>query len=108
RLLPGMLGERPRRRRARIRRGGSHGVVRLGVRRRIGPDRALSSHRGHGTPARLIDRMTLATLVVSTALLQAPTLPLTASPTRPLGTLREQAAVEQQWPRSRSRPRAPR
>ena len=45
--------------------------------------------------------MTLATLVVSTALLQAPTLPLTASPTRPLGTLREQAAVEQEWLRYR-------
>src|SRR2546430_8456684 len=45
--------------------------------------------------------MTLATLLVSTVLLQAPTLPLTASPTRPLGTLREQAAVEQEWLRYR-------
>src|SRR5256886_69467 len=38
--------------------------------------------------------MMLVTLVISTALLQAPALPLTASPTRPLGTLREQAALE--------------
>src|SRR3989475_3951911 len=45
--------------------------------------------------------MMLATLVVSTVLLQAPALPLTASPTRPLGTLREQAAVEQEWLRYR-------
>ncbi len=45
--------------------------------------------------------MTLATLVVSTLLLQAPALPLTASPTRPLGTLREQAAVQQEWLRYR-------
>src|SRR5207249_958446 len=45
--------------------------------------------------------MMLATLVISTALLQAPALPLTASPTRPLGTLREQAAVEQEWLRYR-------
>jgi Xaa-Pro aminopeptidase len=45
--------------------------------------------------------MTFAMLVVSTALLQAPALPLTASPTRPLGTLREQAAVEQEWLRYR-------
>src|SRR3989442_15668841 len=41
--------------------------------------------------------MMLATLVVSTVLLQAPALPLTASPRRPLGTLREQAAVQQEW-----------
>src|SRR6266513_2370953 len=45
--------------------------------------------------------MTLATLVVSTVLLQAPSLPLTPSPTRPLGTLRQQAAVEQEWLRFR-------
>src|SRR2546423_13791900 len=45
--------------------------------------------------------MTLATLVVSTALLKAPGLPLPASPTRPLGTLRQQAAVEQEWLRYR-------
>jgi len=45
--------------------------------------------------------MILATLVVSTAFLQAPALPLTAAPTRPLGTLREQAAVEQEWLRYR-------
>ena len=45
--------------------------------------------------------MTLATLVVSTVLLQAPGLPLTPSPTRPLGTLRQQAAVEQEWLRYR-------
>ena len=45
--------------------------------------------------------MMLATLAVSTFLLQAPALPLTASPTRPLGTLREQAAVEQEWLRYR-------
>src|SRR2546428_6355335 len=45
--------------------------------------------------------MMLATLVVSTVLLQAPTLPLTASPRRPLGTLREQAAVQQDWLRYR-------
>src|SRR5438046_9423441 len=45
--------------------------------------------------------MLLATLVVSTALLQAPALPLTTSPMRPLGTLREQAAVQQEWLRYR-------
>ena len=45
--------------------------------------------------------MILATLAVSTILLQAPALPLTASPTRPLGTLREQAAVQQEWLRYR-------
>ena len=45
--------------------------------------------------------MLLATLVVSTALLQAPDSPLTASPQRPLGTLREQAAVQQAWLRYR-------
>jgi len=45
--------------------------------------------------------MLLATLVVSTALLQAPDSPLTASPQRPLGTLREQAAVQQAWLRHR-------
>jgi len=45
--------------------------------------------------------MMLATLVVSTVLLQAPALPLTASPRRPLGTLREQAAVQQDWLRYR-------
>src|SRR2546421_6921063 len=45
--------------------------------------------------------MTLATLVVSTVLLQAPSPPLTPSPTRPLGTLRQQAAVEQEWLRYR-------
>src|SRR2546423_8428407 len=45
--------------------------------------------------------MMLATLVVSTVLLQAPALPLTASPRRPLGTLREQAAVQQEWLRYR-------
>src|SRR5438552_19182845 len=44
--------------------------------------------------------MMLATLV-STVLLQAPALPLTASPRRPLGTLREQAAVQQDWLRYR-------
>jgi len=45
--------------------------------------------------------MTLATLLVSTVLLQASGLPLTPSPTRPLGTLRQQAAVEQEWLRYR-------
>src|SRR2546423_11213308 len=45
--------------------------------------------------------MILATLVVSTVLLQAPSLPLTPSPTHPLGTLRQQAAVEQEWLRYR-------
>src|SRR5256712_5873874 len=45
--------------------------------------------------------MMLATLVVSTVLLQAPALPLTASPRRPLGTLREQAALQQDWLRYR-------
>src|SRR5881397_1228631 len=45
--------------------------------------------------------MMLATLVVSTALLQAPALSLTASPKHPLGTLREQAAVQQEWLRYR-------
>src|SRR5439155_25342576 len=45
--------------------------------------------------------MMLATLVVSTVLLQAPALPLTASPRRPPGTLREQAAVQQEWLRYR-------
>src|SRR6266480_608204 len=45
--------------------------------------------------------MMLTTLVVSTALLQAPALPLTTSPMRPLGTLREQAAVQQEWLRYR-------
>src|SRR5213592_2764645 len=45
--------------------------------------------------------MMLATLVVSTALLQAPALTLTALPKHPLGTLREQAAVQQDWLRYR-------
>src|SRR5213083_2906764 len=45
--------------------------------------------------------MMLATLVVSTVLLQAPVLPLTTSPGRPLGTLREQAALQQEWLRYR-------
>ena len=42
--------------------------------------------------------MFLTALVISTALLQAP---LSVTPTRPLGTLREQAAVEQEWLRYR-------
>src|SRR5437762_12630431 len=45
--------------------------------------------------------MMLTTLLVSTALLQVPALPLTPSPIRPLGTLREQAAVQQEWLRYR-------
>jgi Xaa-Pro aminopeptidase len=49
--------------------------------------------------------MTLAALVISTLLLQGSPTPseptLTAIPTRPLGTLREQAAVQQQWLRYR-------
>src|SRR5881227_3364570 len=45
--------------------------------------------------------MIFATLVVSTVLLQAPVLPLTTSPGRPLGTLREQAALQQEWLRYR-------
>ena len=47
--------------------------------------------------------MSLTALMISTALLQAPTPapPLSATPTRPLGTLREQAAVEQEWLRYR-------
>jgi Xaa-Pro aminopeptidase len=48
--------------------------------------------------------MTFATLAVSALVLrfQTPVLPhLTASPARPLGTLREQAAVQQEWLRYR-------
>src|SRR5436309_679140 len=45
--------------------------------------------------------MIFATLIVSTALLQGPALPLTTSPGRPLGTLREQAALQQEWLRYR-------
>lgn len=47
--------------------------------------------------------MTLASLVASLLLVQAPgSAPmLTPSPTRPLGTLREQAAVQQEWLRYR-------
>ena len=47
--------------------------------------------------------MTLASLVASLLLAQAPGPGpiLTASPTRPLGTLREQAAVQQEWLRYR-------
>src|SRR5438105_14981530 len=43
----------------------------------------------------------IATVVISTALPQAPSLPLRPSPTRPLGTLRQQAAVEQECLRYR-------
>jgi Xaa-Pro aminopeptidase len=44
-------------------------------------------------------RMTLAPVVAALALLQAPAprLPLTITPDRPLGTLREQAALRQRW-----------
>jgi len=45
--------------------------------------------------------MTIAALVIASLLLQAPTSKLTASPTRPLGTLREQAALQQEWLRYR-------
>ena len=45
--------------------------------------------------------MTPVTLLLSTLLLQAQQPPLTGSPTRPLGTLREQAAVQQEWLRYR-------
>src|SRR3989454_7215096 len=49
--------------------------------------------------------MTFAALVLSTLLVQGPPSGapprLTASPTRPLGTLREQAAVQQEWLRYR-------
>src|SRR5205085_9164898 len=62
----GIFGERARRRRAWIHRGRAHGVVRLGVRRRNRQDRALSSHRGHGAPPRLMDRV-FATLLVAWA-----------------------------------------
>src|SRR5436189_5252624 len=45
--------------------------------------------------------MMLTTLVVSSALIQAPALPLPTSPMQTLGTLREQAAVQQEWLRYR-------
>ena len=47
--------------------------------------------------------MTFAAFALSTLLVQAPgPVPvLTPSPNRPLGTLREQAAVEQEWLRYR-------
>src|SRR5256712_10454488 len=49
--------------------------------------------------------MTFAALVLSTLLVRGPPWGapprLTASPTRPLGTLREQAAVQQEWLRYR-------
>ena len=45
--------------------------------------------------------MTLGTLALSTLLLRLQTPALTATPTRPLGTLREQAAVQQEWLRYR-------
>src|SRR5690349_4820056 len=46
--------------------------------------------------------MTLAVFALSTLLLQGPSVPaLTSAPRRPLGTLREQAAVQQEWLRYR-------
>jgi Xaa-Pro aminopeptidase len=45
--------------------------------------------------------MTLGILALSTLLLRLQTPALSATPTRPLGTLREQAAVQQQWLRYR-------
>jgi Xaa-Pro aminopeptidase len=46
--------------------------------------------------------MTLSVLALATALLQGPsTPPLSVTPRHPLGTLREQAAVQQQWLRYR-------
>ena len=45
--------------------------------------------------------MTLGTLALTTMLLRLQTPALAATPTRPLGTLREQAAVQQEWLRYR-------
>ena len=45
--------------------------------------------------------MTLGTLALTTLLLRLQTPALAATPTRPLGTLREQAAVQQEWLRYR-------
>jgi len=45
--------------------------------------------------------MTLAACLLASLLVQLPTGRLTATPTRPLGTLREQAAIQQQWLRYR-------
>ncbi len=46
--------------------------------------------------------MTISAFVVASLLLQGPVAPtLTPSPTRPLGTLREQAAIQQEWLRYR-------
>jgi Xaa-Pro aminopeptidase len=45
--------------------------------------------------------MTLATLLVAALAVQAPSPTVSRSPTRPLGTLREQAAVQQEWLRYR-------
>src|SRR5712691_8646722 len=58
--------------------------------------------RARAPPAtRSVTHMTIAALVIVSLLLQAPTRTLTASPTRPLGTLREQAALQQEWLRYR-------
>src|SRR6185437_2631006 len=40
----------------RVHRGGADELVRLRVRRRLGPNRALPPHRSDGPPARLMDR----------------------------------------------------
>src|SRR5439155_1396865 len=45
--------------------------------------------------------MTFAACLLASLLVQLPAGKLTATPTRPLGTLREQAAIQQQWLRYR-------
>src|SRR5205807_9514603 len=50
-----------------VHRCGADELVRLGVRRRLRPDRALPPHRSDGPPARLMDR-TLAALGAVSAL----------------------------------------
>src|SRR5438876_5726647 len=60
---------RPRLGDPRLDRGRAHRLVRVGIRRRLGPDRALPAHRSDGTPYRLMDRV----LAVAWAVTRWPT-----------------------------------
>src|SRR5207247_8466285 len=55
----------------------------------------------HPTSTDTATDMTLAACLLASLLVQLPAAKLTATPTRPLGTLREQAAIQQQWLRYR-------
>src|SRR5437870_5498051 len=63
----GVLAQRAVGRDPHVHRCGADELVRLGVRRRLRPDRALPPHRSDGPPARLMDR-TLAALGAVSAL----------------------------------------